>query len=544
MVVRIVLVIATAILFTPSVGAQNIRIAVTTIQRNEEVSEDTAEIIRDSVISALLQQQQYVVIDSQFRSMDGIVDSDSTSSDYFQLSGVAWGHGSEYTLTLWLVDVGSATIAHADTVVLQAATIERSIAVWAEGLEFFLRQSRPVAFVGQRVGTPDTRIRVMLEEGSPSAAWQTFLEQYAVIDQEEELLRRIRFDYSEQLFQAAIRRTTSREERLRTFEAAVLLSVPEQSNQHSATVIESIQEYTLVASRERRAEMSSIARDFRRAERTSDITAATELTDSDAFRELAMYFVEEAADLLDRYRFMLWQRELNRSISLRNQNRFDEAAERILSAESILPGRTETWEVARANEASRLRFMERQIEDARELRWDRPRNREETYMFGAVQTTQFTDSLERFLISSGGFRGSLGWERLSPVGPFVRSIFGAGFSVSHWDGEQESLSYTWTNVTPGIHVGAAVGVERMELALRFAGQIGYIGGSRGVPSGDDQGFVSRVGPGLAVRVEIMTYIPQTNFRIGLALDRERMLWIPSVYTTHATSVGLTLGLSI
>jgi len=178
-----------------------------------------------------------------------------------------------------------------------------------------------------------------------------------------------------------------------------------------------------------------------------------------------------------------------------------------------------------------------------------PRSVGERWFWSSIGGTGTEDPLQRYL--DGGVHLSYG-AGLARAAPLVRYLrLHRGIAAYLRPAERSDADLTRIDLLG--HLSPGVGTNLFELTLGVTGGLSVLTGTREIsrdtpPAGDDtpaaantDRTVLQVGPTLGFTGEAAVLLPGQRIRIALHLTRRHTLWIPDLYLTPATTVGVRIG---
>ncbi|MFP4152646.1 MAG: hypothetical protein ACLFSV_07345 [Alkalispirochaeta sp.] len=176
----------------------------------------------------------------------------------------------------------------------------------------------------------------------------------------------------------------------------------------------------------------------------------------------------------------------------------------------------------------------------------------ERWIWSSLGGTGTEDPLERYYDGGVHLSYGIGIATAAPLLPYLRLHRGIGAYLRPAQRPASDL----TRIDLLGHLTPAIGTNLLELAVGITGGVSVLTGSRetvtetdltGNPTTTDSGPtttdrpVLQVGPALGITGEAAILVPGRRLRIALHLTRRHTLWIPDLYLTPATTVGVRIG---
>ena len=498
---------------------------------------ETAELLRDYLLSVLSQRSRIIAIDGRFEGTSLPFDEPTHDrASVLMLEGAVWEGYDELNLTLFLYETGRHSVLMAAVFDIPYDSLSRTMRMVAEEVELAVMIDDLFRQAAQgQSGTPDP-VRSLLAREEIIPAWERFLVLHrddGAKDNDVEFL--VRSLAADELARAVGRERGTAEERVEAYIHLLLVDPATSPGARSRSVHRATQTIPDALDVESKQQLRDIRAEFRRAERRRDPIGTSALLQSAEFLELSRIHLEDARDLESRHLQLLWRTHLRAAQALRRRNEFDGAVRSLDQAELAIPGTSEVARAATQLESTQERWINRQELVARQPRWDQSRTVRDRAYHLTIGTGGIADPASRFLVDSFATHVGIGYDESIPILPFARRVVGGQVTAAQWSGEQGDLGYRWFSVYPSGYVGVSLGTERVELTSSVTGGLRMITGERETTQGNSS--ATHIAPTIGLQFEAALYVPALHARVGIVTQTARAVWIPSGYPTGMSTVG-------
>lgn len=511
---------------------------VGTVSNGPGVASETAEMVRDYLLSVLAQRSRIVVIDDLFEFAERPAEDPTYDVVHsLTLEGAVWETDDAFYLTMFLYDGDRSSVLMAAAFDVQPDSVSRTMRAVAENVEATVVVQDLLHRLALDETTKLDPVRLLLERGEVLPAWERYLMIHRVDGTANEQLEfRLRELTADELARAMLRERSGTEDPVGAFLELLLVDPAVQPGERPANVMRAERTILDLHAAEHQRRFRYMRREFRRAERRRDPIGTFAVLQSPEFLELSQFFVEDAHELSERHARLAWRSHIRASHALRRRGEFDEAASRLDKAEQAVAGTPEVARAAVRVETARERWIDRQLFLSEQPSWNEPRTvRDRSYHVTFGMGT-IADPASRFLVDSFATHLGVGYDQRTPLLPFVRRVVGGQVVAARWNGEQGDLGYQWSSVYPSGYVGVSLGTERVEVTSAVTGGLRMMIGERETIHGADS--TAHIAPAVGFQFEAALYVPSLHARVGIVTQTARALWIPPAYPTAMSAVGL------
>jgi len=167
-----------------------------------------------------------------------------------------------------------------------------------------------------------------------------------------------------------------------------------------------------------------------------------------------------------------------------------------------------------------------------------PRSLRDRWVWASIGGIGSEDPQERYLDGGVHLGYGAGYTDARSLFGYVRLHRGVSAAVRHAPRDQATL----TRVDALALFAPSIATNLLELSLGITGGGSALWGSRDVQREVvEERTVLQIGPSLGLTTEFAVILAGQRLRAGLQLTYLQTLWIPDLYTTPATSVGVRIG---
>lgn len=465
-----------------------------------------------------------------------VVQTDDTTESFqhdFVLEGTVW-EGEGYQLVVTVHDTRRRSVIDSTVISVSDGRITDGIERWRDDMRIVFG-----ALLDDRL---PRQTLFLLEEGNTSLAWEYYLtttsQGQSIPPEVEEAIRRT--------LAAEIRDTlpsrgglfgrpalpADAPERL----TEVLLLSPRSNEEDLFQRLR--QERSLI----RRSQLESLDQEVRRELRRGNTAAARELLVAPEVEPLTTTHPREVFDLAEAIRREETEQTLARARA--HLRRSETTASRRLLSEAAQPSRaTDTLprEVVEAMVVHEQTLLSR---DARAIRREatpdpaEPRSLRDRWVWLSIGGAGSADPQERYLDGGVQLGYSGGYTDARSLFGYTRLHRGLSGSFRHAPRDESVL----TRVDALALLAPSIATNLLEFSLGITGGASVLWGSRDVQREVlEEHAVLQIGPALGLATELAVMLPGQRLRAALQLTHLQTLWIPDLYPTSATSVGVRIG---